>query len=110
MLFLLSPAKTLDYETPVPAPLRRKATEPDFTERAAGLIEVLRTKTPVEVAALMDLSDTLAALNVARYGAWQTQATPANSKPAVLAFAANVLLMTAGLVLVGYQLTGLAIA
>ncbi|MBK6471069.1 MAG: peroxide stress protein YaaA [Betaproteobacteria bacterium] len=90
MLFLLSPAKTLDYETPVPAPLRRKATEPDFTERAAGLIEVLRTKTPVEVAALMDLSDTLAALNVARYGAWQTQATPANSKPAVLAFAGDV--------------------
>ncbi len=90
MLFLLSPAKTLDYETPVPAPLRRKATEPDFSERAAGLIEVLRRKTPAEVATLMELSDTLAALNVARYGAWQVQATPANSKPAVLAFAGDV--------------------
>ena len=82
MLYLLSPAKTLDYETPVPAPLRRKATEPDFTQRAAALIDVLRTKTPAQVAALMDLSDPLAALNVARYGAWQPQATPVNSRPA----------------------------
>jgi len=90
MLFLLSPAKTLDYETPVPAALRRKASEPDFTDRAAELIAVLRQKTPAQVAALMELSDKLAALNVARYGAWQTQATPANSKPALLAFAGDV--------------------
>ncbi len=90
MLFLLSPAKTLDYETPVPALLRRKATEPDFTDRAAGLVDVLRMKSPAEVATLMDLSDKLAVLNVARYGAWQPQATPVNSKPAVLAFAGDV--------------------
>lgn len=90
MLFLLSPAKTLDYETSVPAALRRKASEPDFTERAAELVAVLRQKTPAQVAALMELSDKLAALNVARYGAWQAQATPANSKPAVLAFAGDV--------------------
>jgi cytoplasmic iron level regulating protein YaaA (DUF328/UPF0246 family) len=90
MLFLLSPSKTLDYETPVPAPLRRKATEPDFTDRAAGLIEVMRGKTPAQVATLMELSDSLAALNVARYAAWQAQATPVNSKPAVLAFAGDV--------------------
>ena len=43
-----------------------------------------------EVAGLMDLSDALAALNVARYAAWQPQATPANSKPAVLAFDGDV--------------------
>ncbi|MDO9074870.1 MAG: peroxide stress protein YaaA [Rubrivivax sp.] len=90
MLFLLSPAKTLDYETPVPATLRRKATEPDLTDRAAALIDVLRTQSQAQVARLMDLSDALAALNVARYGAWQTQATPSNSKPAVLAFAGDV--------------------
>ncbi|MBA4175203.1 MAG: peroxide stress protein YaaA [Leptothrix sp. (in: Bacteria)] len=90
MLFLLSPAKTLDYDTPVPAPLRRKATEPEHAARAAELIAVLRRKTPAQVAGLMDLSDTLAALNVARYRAWQPQATPANSKPAVLAFAGDV--------------------
>ena len=90
MLFLLSPAKTLDYQTPVPAALRRKATEPMYGQQAAALIEVLRKKSPAEVAALMELSDTLSALNVARYAAWQPQATPANSKPAVLAFDGDV--------------------
>lgn len=90
MLFLLSPAKTLDYETPVPTGLRRKATEPEFTAQAAELIALLREKTPAQVAALMSLSDKLAQLNVARYGLWQAQATAANSKPAVLAFAGDV--------------------
>lgn len=90
MLLLLSPAKTLDYDTPVPAPVARKATDPRFTDRAAALIEVLRRKTPAEIATLMDLSDKLAQLNVARYAAWQPQATPDNSKPAVLAFAGDV--------------------
>ncbi len=90
MLFLLSPAKTLDYDTPVPAAVARKATDPLFTAQAAELIEVLRRKQPAEVAALMELSDKLAALNVARYAAWQPEATPDNSKPAVLAFAGDV--------------------
>jgi len=90
MLFLLSPAKTLDYDTPVRTPVLKKATDPLFTDRAAELIDVLRRKTPAQVASLMDLSDKLAALNVARYGAWQPEATPANSKPAVLAFNGDV--------------------
>jgi uncharacterized protein len=90
MLFLLSPAKSLDYETPVPAPIRRKATEPLFVHQAAELIDVLRRQSPAQVAALMDLSDNLAALNVGRYAAWQPQVTPANSKPAVLAFNGDV--------------------
>ncbi len=90
MLFLLSPAKSLDYTTPVPAAVARQATEPQFTARAAELIAVLRQKTPAEVASLMELSDTLAALNVGRYAAWQPQSTPANSKPAVLAFDGDV--------------------
>lgn len=90
MLFLLSPAKTLDFDTPVPAPLRRKASEPLFTERAAELVAVLRRHSATQVAELMDLSEQLATLNVARYAAWQPKATPANSKPAVLAFAGDV--------------------
>ena len=53
MLFLLSPAKTLDYETPVRAPVLKRATDPLFTDRAAELIEVLRRKTPAQVAGLM---------------------------------------------------------
>jgi cytoplasmic iron level regulating protein YaaA (DUF328/UPF0246 family) len=90
MLFLLSPAKTLDYDTPVPAAVAKKATEPVFTPRAAELIDVLRPKTPSEIASLMDLSDKLASLNVGRYAAWQPAATPANSKPAALAFNGDV--------------------
>jgi len=90
MLFLLSPAKTLDYDSPVPAPLRRKASEPLFTAEAAQLIALMRRFTPPQVAQLMALSDTLAALNVARYAAWTEAHTPANSKPALLAFAGDV--------------------
>ena len=90
MLLLLSPAKTLDYETPVPPGVWRRATEPLFAEQAVALIQVLRKKSPRAVAALMDLSAPLAALNVERYAAWQPQATPENSKPAVLAFDGDV--------------------
>jgi len=88
--FLLSPAKTLDYETPVPAAVLKKATDPVFADRAAALIATLRRKSVAEVAALMELSDPLAALNVGRYAAWQPEATAHNSKPAVLAFAGDV--------------------
>jgi cytoplasmic iron level regulating protein YaaA (DUF328/UPF0246 family) len=74
----------------VPAALRKKASEPLFTEEAAQLIAVMRKKTPAQVATLMELSDALAALNVARYAAWTPEHTAANSKPAVLAFAGDV--------------------
>lgn len=90
MLFLLSPAKTLDLETPVRAPLRRRATEPHFAAQAAELIDILRRKTPAEVASLMGLSDPLAALNVARYATWQPGPAPADARPAALAFAGDV--------------------
>ena len=94
MLFLLSPAKTLDYDTPVPAPVRKKLTEPLFTARVAELIGVLRKKSPAQVAALMGLSAPLAQLNTARYAAWSpsagADANAATSKPAVLAFDGDV--------------------
>lgn len=90
MLFLLSPAKTLDYETRVPAAVLKKATDPLYATQAAELIGVLRKKSAGQVAALMELSDKLATLNVERYAAWQPEATPLNSKPAVLAFDGDV--------------------
>ena len=90
MLFLLSPAKTLDYVTAVPKPVLKKATAPLYPARAAELIAVLRKKSAAQVSALMDLSPALATLNVQRYGAWQLQATVDNSKPAVLAFDGDV--------------------
>jgi cytoplasmic iron level regulating protein YaaA (DUF328/UPF0246 family) len=87
MLFILSPAKALDYESPLPT---QRATEPLFLDEAAQLIEVLRRLSPQEVAQLMDLSDALATLNVARYQAWQPVCTPDNSRPAIYAFNGDV--------------------
>lgn len=90
MLFLLSPAKSLDYDTPTPKAVLRKATLPQFASRAAALIERLRTKTPADLAELMGISSELARLNVDRYAAWSTDFTPDNSKPALLAFHGDV--------------------
>ena len=87
MLYLLSPAKTLDYESPV-ADLPH--TLPAFVEDAARLIEVLRHKSPQELATLMDISDPLAALNAARYQAWRPKFTARNARQAVLAFDGDV--------------------
>ena len=90
MLFVISPAKTLDYETPVPEAVEALVTRPAFVPQAQALIEVLRTRSPAEIAGLMELSDALAQLNVGRYAAWSTRFTQANSRPAVLAFAGDV--------------------
>ncbi len=90
MLFLLSPAKSLDYDSPVSPAVEALATEPQFIPESIELIEVLRRHTTADIARLMDLSDALAALNVARYQAWEPRFTPENSKPAVLAFNGDV--------------------
>lgn len=87
MLFLLSPAKTLDYDSPLP---ELPHTLPAFAADSARLIEVLRRKSPQQLATLMDISDPLAALNVARYQAWSPKFTARNSRQAVLAFDGDV--------------------
>lgn len=88
MLFLLSPAKALDYQTPLPADLPH--TQPAFVSQAACLIEVLQGFSLQQVAELMSLSDKLAALNVARYAAWSPAFTAENSRQAALAFNGDV--------------------
>jgi uncharacterized protein len=90
MLLLLSPAKSLNFETPAPKAVLKKATQPLFTAQAATLIQHLQKKSASQVAALMDLSPALASLNVERYAAWVAQPLPAASKPAVLAFDGDV--------------------
>ena len=88
MLILLSPAKSLDLDTPLPAGLPH--TLPQFRQEAAQLIEVLRPLAPQQVASLMHLSDALAALNVARYAAWSPRFTAKNARPALLTFNGDV--------------------
>ena len=87
MLFLLSPAKSLDYEKPL---ADQPHTAPLFVKQSKALIDVLRTQSPQQISELMDLSDKLAALNVARYAAWSSRATAKNARQAVLAFDGDV--------------------
>jgi cytoplasmic iron level regulating protein YaaA (DUF328/UPF0246 family) len=87
MLFLLSPAKTLDYASPVPD---LPHTLPAFLEDSQRLIEVLRRKSPQQLATLMEISDPLAALNAARYQAWTPKFTARNARQAILAFDGDV--------------------
>lgn len=87
MLMLLSPAKSLDFETP---PVTDRHTLPQFVSESAALVEVLKPLTPAQIATLMDLSDALSQLNVARYAAWSPKFTGRNSKQAVLAFNGDV--------------------
>jgi cytoplasmic iron level regulating protein YaaA (DUF328/UPF0246 family) len=91
MLLLISPAKTLDYTSPLPDELATRAPQqPRYASQALELIKLLRQHDRAGIAALMDLSDALADLNVARYKAWRRTATPANSRPALLAFNGDV--------------------
>ena len=87
MLYLLSPAKSLDYAAPAP---EVEPTTPQFAGRAAELIGLLRQKSADDIAALMDLSPALAALNAQRYAAWRPRAGSRNSRPAAFAFDGDV--------------------
>ena len=87
MLIVLSPAKSLDYKTPVKV---KNATLPDFVAESAKLITELKKLSPQEVAKLMGLSDQLAALNVGRYRDWSKKFTAENSKSAIFAFDGDV--------------------
>lgn len=87
MIFVISPAKALDFETP---PTTDRFTQPDFLDEAEPLVSILRKLSPAEVARLMKLSDPLASLNAARYENWSRPFTSANAKQAVLAFNGDV--------------------
>ncbi|MDO9322553.1 MAG: peroxide stress protein YaaA [Pseudomonas sp.] len=87
MLMVISPAKTLDYETP---PATARFTLPEHLEHSSLLIEQLRELTPAQIGSLMSLSDKLAGLNAVRFGSWTPDFTPHNAKQALLAFKGDV--------------------
>lgn len=87
MLTVLSPAKTLDFESPLPT---KKHSEPRLVGQSAGLIEIMRTKSPADIASLMHISDDLAHLNATRYAEFTPSHDQRNSRAAVLAFAGDV--------------------
>lgn len=89
MLTVLSPAKTLDYETPVSIDVK---TSPQWMDESAVLAKKLKSKTPKQLVALMGISDNLAELNHERYQLWQNPMPDDATKQAVLAFKGDVYL------------------
>ena len=87
MLMVISPAKTLDYETP---PATARFTLPQYLDHSQVLIEQLRELSPQQIGELMHLSDKLSGLNAARFGSWTPAFTPENAKQALLAFKGDV--------------------
>ncbi|MCM0043357.1 MAG: peroxide stress protein YaaA [Burkholderiaceae bacterium] len=87
MLIVLSPAKTLDYESPIPDV---QHTVPDFIPRSAELVSVLRAMPPAAIGSLMKISDPLAQLNAGRFASWSKKFSTNNSRPSVLAFNGDV--------------------
>jgi cytoplasmic iron level regulating protein YaaA (DUF328/UPF0246 family) len=87
MLIVISPAKTLDYETP---PTTKTHTKPAMLEQSKQLVEILRNYTALELAQLMNLSTKLAQLNFDRYRAWNPPFSLDNAKQAVLAMKGEV--------------------
>ena len=87
MLAVISPAKTLDFDTPSLTDIH---TTPDFLDQSQQLIAKLRRLSGREIGSLMSISPALVKLNQQRYRDWQTPFTPANAKPALMAFKGDV--------------------
>lgn len=87
MLAVISPAKNLDFETPVKT---QRYSQPDFLDESKQLIETCRQLSPIQLASLMKISDKLAGLNAARFASWSLPFTPDNARQAVLAFNGDV--------------------
>jgi hypothetical protein len=87
MLIVISPAKTLDFET---APITKEFSQPEFLKESRKLISELKKLSPVEVSSLMKISDKLGTLNFLRFNDWKPPFTLKNAKQALLAFKGDV--------------------
>lgn len=87
MLILISPAKTLDYQSPLAT---TRYTQPMLLEHSQQLIGVARKLSAPQIKALMGISDKLADLNATRFHDWHPDFTPENARQAILAFKGDV--------------------
>jgi len=87
MLFVISPAKTLDFKT---QPGIHQYSQPELLDKAQELVNILKPFTPDKISELMGISDKLGALNSTRYQDWQRPFNRNNAKQAVLAFKGDV--------------------
>ncbi len=88
MLILLSPAKSLDFESPLPPGLPH--TLPAFPAQTRELVALMRDFSPQALASLMHISDALAALNVGRFASFRARPSSASARQALLAFNGDV--------------------
>jgi len=87
MLMVISPAKTLDYESPLAT---QRFTQPALLEKSHQLIDVARDLSPAQIGSLMGISDKLAHLNAERFNQWQPPFSLNNARQAILAFKGDV--------------------
>lgn len=87
MLLVVSPAKKLDFDTPLAT---SEFSQPRLVQQSEILIERCIKLSPDQIASLMKLSDKLAGLNAARFGQWSLPFTPENARQAILAFNGDV--------------------
>ena len=87
MLTVLSPAKTLDYESPS---ITDQTSTPQFMDQSALLVDDARTLAPDDIRSLMGVSEAIASLNHERFMNWAPESTTANAKQAILAFKGDV--------------------
>ncbi|HBR7310258.1 TPA: peroxide stress protein YaaA [Klebsiella aerogenes] len=87
MLILISPAKTLDYQSPLAT---TRYTQPELLEYSQQLIGIARQLTAPQIGKLMSISDKLADLNATRFHDWHPDFTPQNARQAILAFKGDV--------------------
>ncbi len=89
MLIVVSPAKTLDYESPLTV---RKHTVPAFMQESQELVAQLQQLHPDDLCRLMGISSKLGELNFARFANWHTPFNLKNARQAIFAFKGDVYL------------------
>ena len=87
MLTIISPAKTLDFESPA---LTDEFTQPAHLTQSRKLIRRLRELSAADLSKLMNVSNNISDLNFERNKRWKTPFTPDNAKQALFAFRGDV--------------------
>ena len=87
MIIVISPAKSLDFETP---PTTTHFTLPEMLDDSEKLMSRLRKMKAKQLSGLMGISAALGELNYERYQTWNQPFNPENAKQAVLAFNGDV--------------------
>jgi cytoplasmic iron level regulating protein YaaA (DUF328/UPF0246 family) len=87
MLLLISPAKTLDYDSELP---RVRSSQPRLLDDSEVLIDDLKQLSPAKVSSLMSISDKLGKLNADRFNSWKRPFSNDNARPALFAFKGDV--------------------